>query len=331
MAVLVTGGAGYVGSHTVAYLLEQNEEVVVVDRKPVPAIPGLKDSKVYVGDLNDAAWLESVFAENDIESVIHLAASSLVGESMVQPLVYYENNVVGTLRLLEVMEKHQVPALIFSSTAAVYGNRDQDLLRESDPSAPASAYGETKLAIERMLGWAEQAHGIKYVALRYFNVAGAHESGEIGEEHDPETHLIALAVQAALGQRNSFTMYGDDYPTRDGSCIRDYIHVMDIAEAHYRALESLRSGGPSRVYNVGTGTGYTVKEVLNAISTLAGKPLPVTVGSRRAGDPPVLVASPERMLQELGWKPTRSGLMELVQSAWKWHSRQTPGRERAAR
>ncbi|MDF2646428.1 MAG: galE [Paenibacillus sp.] len=325
MAVLICGGAGYVGSHTSALLFEKNEELVIIDRMARERQNAVIGGKVYNGDLNNCEFLDKVFSENEIEAVIHLAASSLVGESMSCPLDYYNNNVVGTLRLLEAMNRYHVDKIIFSSTAAIYGNPKSVPIKESDSPSPTNPYGETKLAIERMLDWAEKAHGIKYVALRYFNVSGAHDSGEIGEDHFPETHLIPLMLQVALGQREKIVIFGDDYPTRDGSCIRDYVHVMDIAEAHYVALNKLRSDGLSGIYNVGNGEGFTVKEVIDTVSKVTGKPIPFEIGAKRAGDPAVLVASPILIRNELGWYPKRSTLLEMVESAWEWHRRHPHG------
>ncbi|MNI29337.1 UDP-glucose 4-epimerase [compost metagenome] len=238
---------------------------------------------------------------------------------MTQPLEYYRNNVEGTLRLLEAMHKHCVDKIVFSSTAAVYGDPEGIPIREADRKMPRNTYGETKLAVERMLHWAEQAHGIKHVILRYFNVAGAHDNGLIGEDHDPESHLIPLAIQAALGQREDMMIYGDDYSTKDGSCIRDYIHVMDVAEAHLLAVNSLRSGGKSGVYNLGNSEGFTVKEVIETVKKVSGKAFPVQIAPRRKGDPAVLIASPDLIMEELNWRPKRGSLEKMVASAWEWH------------
>ncbi|MBD0382907.1 UDP-glucose 4-epimerase GalE [Paenibacillus sedimenti] len=319
MAVLVCGGTGYIGSHVVAALIEQHEEVVIIDRMATGREKAVLGGKLYLGDLNDPKILDTVFKENEIEAVIHLAASSLVGESMTQPLAYYRNNVEGTLRLLEAMHKHRVDKIVFSSTAAVYGDPERIPIREADRKMPRNTYGETKLAVERMLHWAEQAHGIKYVILRYFNVAGAHDNGLIGEDHDPETHLIPLAIQAALEQRESMIIYGADYSTKDGTCVRDYIHVMDVAEAHLLAVNSLRNGGKSAVYNLGNSEGYTVKEVIEAVKKVTGREFPIQIAPRRQGDPAVLIASPDLIMEELNWYPKRGSLEKMVESAWEWH------------
>ncbi|MGO4544114.1 UDP-glucose 4-epimerase GalE [Paenibacillus sp. 2TAB23] len=319
MAILICGGAGYIGSHVVAALIEQHEEIVVIDRMAVGREYSVLGGKLYNGDLNDRVMLDKIFKENEIEAVIHLSASSLVGESMTKPLEYYRNNVEGTLRLLETMHKHCVNKIVFSSTAAVYGDPERIPIREDDRKIPRNTYGETKLAIERMLHWVEQAHGIKYVILRYFNVAGAHDNGLIGEDHDPETHLIPLAIQAALGQRENIMIYGDDYSTKDGSCIRDYVHVMDVAEAHLLAMNSLRNGGRSGIYNLGNSEGFTVKEVIETVKKVTGLDFPVQIASRRQGDPAVLIASPDLIKEELDWSPKRSSLEKMVASAWEWH------------
>lgn len=320
MAVLVTGGAGYIGSHTVAALLEKGERVVVVDNLYQGHREALLGGKLYEGDLRDEAFLSRVFAENEIDGVIHFAANSLVGESMKDPGKYYHNNVYGTLCLLEQMKKADVKRIVFSSTAATYGEPERVPIDEYDRTRPTNAYGETKLAMENMIRWFDSAHGIRFVSLRYFNAAGAHERGEIGEDHKPETHLIPLVLQVALGQRDFISVFGDDYPTDDGTCIRDYIHVSDLADAHLLALEKLRAGGESAVYNLGCGLGYSVKQVIDTAREVTGHPIPVKMEARRAGDPAILVASSARARQELGWKPSREALSEIIASAWRWHN-----------
>ncbi|CAM3968794.1 UDP-glucose 4-epimerase GalE [Cohnella lubricantis] len=319
MAVLVTGGAGYIGSHAVAALLEKGEEVVVVDNLYQGHREAVLGGKLYVGDLRDEAFLAQVFAENEIDGVIHFAANSLVGESMENPGKYYHNNVYGTLCLLEAMKKADVKYIVFSSTAATYGEPEKVPIEEFDRTQPTNTYGETKLAMEKMIRWFDVAHGVKYVSLRYFNAAGAHESGKIGEDHSPETHLIPLVLQVALGQREFISVFGEDYPTEDGSCIRDYIHVSDLADAHLLALDRLRKGGDSAVYNLGSGSGSSVKQVIETVREVTGHPIPVRVQERRAGDPAVLIASSERARSELGWSPRREKLSDIVASAWEWH------------
>lgn len=319
MAVLVTGGAGYIGSHAVAALLEKGEEVVVVDNLYQGHREAVLGGKLYVGDLRDEAFLSQVFAENDIDGVIHFAANSLVGESMENPGKYYHNNVYGTLCLLEAMKKAGVKRIVFSSTAATYGEPEKVPIDEYDRTQPTNTYGETKLAMEKMIRWFDVAHGIKFVSLRYFNAAGAHESGRIGEDHSPESHLIPLVLQVALGQREFISVFGEDYPTEDGTCVRDYIHVSDLADAHLLALDRLRSGGDSAVYNLGNGTGFSVKQVIELSREVTGHPIPAKIQERRAGDPAVLVASSQRARAELGWSPRRDQLKDIIASAWEWH------------
>jgi UDP-glucose 4-epimerase len=301
MAVLVCGGAGYIGSHCVYGLIGKNEEVVVVDNLQTGHGDAVhKEAKFYKGDIRDREFLDKVFNENKIDAVIHFAANSLVGVSMKEPLAYYDNNVHGTQVLLEAMSKHYVGRIVFSSSAATYGEPESIPIIETDRTLPANPYGETKLAMEKMMKWADIAHGIKYIALRYFNVAGAHENGIIGEDHDPETHLIPLILQVPLGKRESIAIYGDDYDTHDGTCIRDYIHVMDLVDAHILALNSLREGAESTVYNLGNGEGFSVKEMIEAARRVTGHPIPAAVFPRRAGDPSTLVASSKKAVEKLG-------------------------------
>lgn len=325
MAVLVTGGAGYIGSHAVAALLEKGEQVVVVDNLAQGHRKAVLGGKLYVGDLRDSEFLAKVFAENEIDGVIHFAASSLVGESMQDPAKYYHNNVYGTLCLLEQMHKAGVNNIVFSSTAATYGEPERTPIDEFDRTLPTNTYGETKLAMERMIRWFDVAHGIKYVSLRYFNAAGAHESGRIGEDHSPETHLVPLVLQVALGQRPHISVFGDDYPTADGTCVRDYIHVSDLADAHLLALERLRNGGESGIFNLGSGQGFTVKQVIEVAREVTGREIPAKFEPRRAGDPATLVASSARARQELGWTPRRDRLEDIISSAWQWHSNHPEG------
>jgi len=328
MAILVTGGAGYIGSHTVAELLAKGEEVIVVDNLQQGHREALLGGKLYVGDIRDKDFLDTVFKENPIEAVIHFAANSLVGESMQNPGKYYHNNVYGTLCLLEKMNEYGVNKIVFSSTAATYGEPENVPIVESDRTLPTNAYGETKLAMEKMMRWFDTAHGIKYVSLRYFNAAGAHESGGIGEDHSPETHLVPIILQVALGQRPHISIFGDDYATPDGTCIRDYIHVTDLADAHILAVEKLRAGGESGVYNLGNGKGFSVKEVVEIARRVTGHAIPAVTEARRAGDPAVLVASSERARTELGWKPSRDSLESIIASAWQWHKNHPNGYQR---
>lgn len=319
MAILVTGGAGYIGSHTVAELLDQGKDVVVIDNLQSGHRGALLGGKLYEGDLRDKELLAKLFAENEIEAVIHFAANSLVGESMKDPVKYYDNNVYGTLCLLEAMNAANVRKIVFSSTAATYGEPEKVPIEETDITNPTNVYGETKLMMERMMAWFDKVLGIQYVALRYFNAAGAHESGKIGEDHNPESHLIPLILQTALGQRPSISIFGDDYNTPDGTCVRDYIHVGDLADAHLRAVEYLLGGGDSDVFNLGNGQGFSVKEVISKVKEVTGRDFPIQMSPRRDGDPAVLIASSDKARSVLGWKPSRQNLDDIIRSAWQWH------------
>lgn len=326
MAILVCGGAGYIGSHTVAELLERGEEVVVVDnlyKGHKEAV--MKPAKLYIGDLRDASFMDKVFTENSIEAVIDFAADSLVGESVLEPLKYYRNNVYGTLCLIEKMNEHGVKKIVFSSTAATYGEPENTPILEMDKTVPTNPYGETKLAVEKMLKWSDNAYGLKYVVLRYFNAAGAHKSGLIGEDHSPESHLIPLILQVALGKRDKISIFGDDYATKDGTCIRDYIHVTDLADAHILAVNKLRNDNTSATYNLGNGKGFSVKEVIEVARLVTGHAIPAQISPRRAGDPAVLIASSDKIIQELGWKPKYNSVPQIVESAWNWHKNHPNG------
>ncbi|GLI56397.1 UDP-glucose 4-epimerase GalE [Propionigenium maris DSM 9537] len=328
MAILVCGGAGYIGSHAVAELIRRGEEVVVVDNLQKGHIDAIwEGAKICLGDLRDREFLQRVFRENKIEGVIHFAADSLVGESMEIPLKYYENNVYGTMCLLEAMRENSVDKIVFSSTAATYGEPESVPIRETDRTEPTNAYGETKLAVEKMLKWADTAYGIKHVVLRYFNVAGAHESGMIGEAHDPETHLIPIILQVALNKREKIFIYGDDYDTEDGTCIRDYIHVMDLVDAHILALKKLNRENASATYNLGNGEGFSVKEVIETARRVTNHEIKAELAPRRAGDPARLIASSEKAMAELGWQPKFNTLDEIIASAWKWHVNNPHGYE----
>ncbi|RWZ58540.1 UDP-glucose 4-epimerase GalE [Halobacillus fulvus] len=329
MTVLVCGGAGYIGSHAVAQLLDQGEDVIVVDNKQKGHRDAVLDgASFYEGDLRDGDFLDQVFTENDITSVLHFAADSLVGESVEKPLVYYDNNVYGANCLLKAMVKHGVKRIVFSSTAAVYGEPDQVPIQETDRTEPGNPYGETKLAIEKMLKWTEQAHGLEYVVLRYFNVAGADPEGRIGEDHRPETHLIPIILQVAQGKRDKIMIFGDDYPTKDGTCIRDYIHVHDLVNAHLLAIDKLEKTGGSGTFNLGNGQGFTVKEVIESARRVTGHEIPAEVAPRRAGDPAQLVASSEQAIRELGWKPEYAELDTMVKHAWDWFQNNPDGYEK---
>lgn len=318
--ILVAGGAGYIGSHMVALLVKRGYEVIVADNLRTghwQAVKGAK--KLYVGDLRDNAFLEQVFSENDIDGVINFAAFSLVGESVTNPLKYYGNNVEGAVSLLSAMKTHGVDKMVFSSTAATYGEPEKQPIEEHDRTEPTNPYGATKLAIENMLKWCDRAYGIRYAALRYFNAAGSDTETGIGEDHDPESHLIPLVMKTALGQRDHIGIFGEDYPTADGTCVRDYIHVNDLAEAHLLALEYLAGGGSSDVFNLGSGDGYSVKEIIETARRVTGREIKATVEPRRAGDPSVLIASNKKAAEVLGWKPVR-GLEQIISDAWAWHS-----------
>lgn len=326
MVICVTGGAGYIGSHTVKCLQENGLDVIVIDnlskghrRSIDPSIP------LYVGDLRDKAFLSQVFTENKIDAVIHFAADSLVGESVLEPIKYYQNNVVGALTLLETMREFKISSIIFSSTAAAYGEPSSIPIQEGDPTFPTSPYGESKLAIEKLLKWSDQAYGIKSVVLRYFNVAGAHSSGTIGEDHQPESHLIPLILKVALGKSPSIKIFGNDYPTPDGTCIRDYIHVMDLADAHVLALQKLLETRQSATYNLGNGTGFSVNDVIEMVKEVTHHPIPTEIAPRRAGDPAILLASSQKAMTELGWKPKHHQLKVIIQSAWAFHQSHPDG------
>ena len=324
--ILVCGGAGYIGSHTVYELVDRGEEVIVLDNLQTGHRAAVHSmAKFYNGDIRDRKFLDKVFSEREIEAVIHFAANSLVGESIIDPLKYYDNNVYGTQVLLEAMNKYNVKKIVFSSTAAVYGEPENPLILESDTTNPTNPYGETKLAMEKMFKWADRAYGIKYISLRYFNVAGAHVKAEIGEDHNPETHLIPLILQVPLGKREEISIFGDDYGTYDGTCIRDYIHVTDIADAHILALEKLRRDRSSDIYNLGNGEGFSVKEMIEAARGVTGHPIPAKVTDRRPGDPPKLVASSKKAMEELGWRPRFRNVEDIIKSAWKWHQNRPNG------
>lgn len=327
MAILVAGGAGYIGSHTAAELLALNEDVIILDNLQKGHKGAITGGKFCQGDLRDDEFLDRVFRENDIEAVIHFAADSLVGESVTEPLKYYNNNVVSTLRLLTKMKECGVKKIVFSSTAATYGEPESIPIVETDKTVPTNPYGETKLTVEKALKWSDNAYGIKYVSLRYFNAAGAHISGKIGEDHTPESHLIPIILQAALGKREYIQIFGDDYETPDGSCIRDYIHVTDLAQAHILALGKLRNGGDSSIYNLGNGKGFSVKEVVNLARKVTGVNIKEVMGGRRAGDPAVLVASSEKIQKELNWKPKYNELSTIIETAWNWHKNHPNGYE----
>lgn len=320
MSILVLGGAGYIGSHAVYQLMDKGENVVVVDSLETGHREAVHpDATFYEGDIRKIDFLRSVFEKESIDAVVHFAANSLVGESVEKPLQYFDNNVYGTQVLLRVMVEHHVKKIVFSSTAATYGEPEAVPITEEMPTNPTSPYGETKLTMEKLMRWTAQAHDMKYVSLRYFNVAGARESGEIGEDHRPETHLVPIILQAALGQRPHITIFGEDYDTEDGTCIRDYVHVEDLIHAHLLALDYLKAGGESDIFNLGSNQGFSVKEMVDTARKVTGKEIPAKSGERRAGDPSVLIASSNKAKRILGWTPSRTSITKIMQDAWDWH------------
>lgn len=326
MTILVLGGAGYIGSHTVYELIDRGEDVVIIDNLETGHIEAVHEkARFYKGDIRDRTFVDSVLDKEKIDAVIHFAANSLVGESMTNPLKYYDNNLCGTKVLLESMVAHGVDKIVFSSTAATYGEPERIPILETDRTEPTNTYGETKLSMEKMFKWTGLAHGLRYVSLRYFNACGAHKSGEIGEAHNPETHLIPLILQVANKQREVISIFGDDYDTKDGTCIRDYIHVTDLATAHILAVKYLVEGNESNIFNLGNGVGFTVNEVIETARKVTGDPINAVVSPRRAGDPAQLIASSEKARTVLGWKPEHDDLEEIISSAWKWHKNHPNG------
>lgn len=326
MSILVLGGAGYIGSHTVYELVDRGEDVVVIDNLETGYIEAVHPkAHFYKGDIRNKAFLDKVFEKEKIDAVIHFAANSLVGESMVNPLKYYDNNLCGTKVLLESMVAHNIDKIVFSSTAATYGEPERVPIFETDRTEPTNTYGETKLSMEKMFKWVGKVHGIRFVSLRYFNACGAHESGQIGEAHNPESHLIPIILQVANKQREAINIYGEDYDTKDGTCVRDYIHVTDLASAHILAVEYLKKGKESNIFNLGNGTGFTVKEVIEMARKVTEYPIQAVVSERRAGDPAQLIASSEKAKNILGWKPEHADLEEIISSAWNWHKNHPQG------
>jgi len=329
MRVLVTGGAGYIGSHTAKKLIQSGHTPVIFDNlskghREIAGILG-SDAEFIVGDLNRTKGLEAAFTQGSIDAVMHFAAHSLVGESVRNPAKYFYNNVCGGLNLLEAMRRHGVEMIVFSSTAAVYGEPVNVPITEDHPKEPGNPYGESKLFFERILQRYESAYGIRSISLRYFNAAGADPDGELGEDHDPESHLVPIVLQVALGQRSHVEVYGTDYDTRDGTCIRDYIHVTDLSTAHLLALDALAGGAGSTAYNLGSGTGFSVLEVIRMCEKVVGKPIKAIPGERRPGDPAKLVAASEGIARELGWKPRFNDLETIIATAWNWHKKHPGG------
>ncbi|MDO5569321.1 MAG: UDP-glucose 4-epimerase GalE [bacterium] len=318
MTVLVTGGAGYIGSHMVLELIRKDYDVVIIDSLEKGHEESIKKSKLYVGNLRDGKLLDKVFTENKIDGVIHFAAYSLVGESVKNPSIYYENNIESTRVLLDAMIRHDCFKIVFSSSAAVYGSPTTDLIGEDELTNPTNTYGETKLVMEKMMKRYEIAYGLKYVALRYFNAAGADLSGEIGEVHNPESHLIPLVLDVALGKREKINIFGGDYETKDGTCIRDYIHVTDLCSAHLLALQYLNNHRESNVFNLGNGVGYSVLEVVDMVERVTNIPIEREIVEKRDGDPPVLVASSQKAKEILGWCPKYNELEKIIETAWSF-------------
>ncbi len=334
MNVLVTGGAGYIGAHVVKELLTSGNDVLVLDnfstghREALDVVQGLPEvtegrSKLRVinGDTGDRTLLASLLDEESISAIIHLAAYSEVGESMQNPGKYFDNNVARAINVLECMALTGVKHIVFSSTAAVYGEPLETPIPETHSTAPTNVYGASKQMVENLLKWYDRIYGVKYISLRYFNAAGADASGLIGEHHEPETHLIPIVMQRILGQRDKLFVYGNDYPTDDGTCVRDYVHVTDLAQAHKLALTALTDGSDSRKYNLGNGNGYSVKEIIDTVADVVGTTIPYKIGERRLGDPAILVASADKIKSELGWKPDYSSLQDIISTAWEWHRR----------
>ena len=326
MAILVAGGAGYIGSHMVKDLIEHGYDVVVADNLSTGHKKAINPkAKFYYGDIRDRAFLDRIFVNEEIEAVVHFAAFSIVPESMSEPLKYFDNNTSGMVTLLEAMRDFGVKYIVFSSTAATYGTPEHMPIKETDPQKPINPYGLSKLMMEQMMAWADKAYGIKFVALRYFNVAGAAPDGTIGEDHGPETHLVPIIMQVAQGKRKELSIFGDDYDTPDGTNVRDYVHVMDLADAHILALQYLKKNNQSNQFNLGSSTGFSNKQMLEAAREGTGKEIPAKMAPRRPGDPDSLVAASEKAREVLGWKPKFDDVHDIIATAWKWHSTHPKG------
>ena len=326
MTIAVLGGAGYIGSHTVAQLIKAGEDVVVMDN----LITGHKHAvdpkaRFYQGDIRDYHFLSKVFSQEKIDGIIHFAAFSIVPESMKDPLKYFDNNTGGMITLLEAMNQFGIKKIVFSSTAATYGEPKHVPIKESDPQVPTNPYGESKLAMEKIIKWADVAYGIHYVALRYFNVAGAMPDGSIGEDHHPETHLMPIILQAAAGLRDNLQIFGDDYDTPDGTNVRDYVHVVDLADAHILAMKYLADGNASDAFNLGSATGFSNLEILNAARKVTGQAIPAKIGPRRPGDPSTLIADSSKARKILGWAPKFDDVEQVIATAWNWHETHPDG------
>ena len=317
--VLIAGGAGYIGSHMCKYLAKSGYQPVVLDNLSRGHQQAVKWGPFIQGSLSDAPLLKRIFSDYPITAVMHFAAFCYVGESVEAPLMYYQNNVAETLKLLEAMLDANILYFIFSSSCAVYGEPVETPITEAHPQNPINPYGRSKRMVEQILDDFHDAYGLESVSLRYFNAAGADSEGEIGEDHRPETHLIPLTLQAALGQRDAIHIFGDDYQTKDGTCIRDFVHIEDLAQAHLFALERLQRGKPGGTFNLGNGNGYSVKQVIDAAREVTGKPIPTKISKRRPGDPAILVGSHQKAMTELGWRPQYPDLQSIIETAWRWH------------
>lgn len=328
MSILVVGGAGYIGSHMVKRLIEQGQEVVVVDNLSTGHRKAVDEkARFYEGDIRNHVFLKGVFDRENIDTVVHFAAFSIVPESMEKPLKYFDNNTAGMVALLEEMRDHDVKRIIFSSTAATYGVPEKSPIEENDRQAPINPYGESKLMMEKIIRWADQAYGIKFVALRYFNVAGAYPDGSIGEDHGPETHLTPIILQVAAGQRDQLKIFGDDYNTPDGTNVRDYVHVLDLVDAHILAINYLKAGNDSDVFNLGSSTGFSVKQMVEAAREVTGEPIPAEIAERRPGDPDSLIAASQKARDVLQWRPQYDDVKEIIQTAWNWKQQHPRGYE----
>lgn len=325
MAVLVTGGLGYVGCHSVKQLVDRGEQVVNLDNLSFGHEEAACGSEVVIGDISDRDLLRSIFASHDIDAVMHFAAYADVGESVTDPRKYYHNNVSASLAMLDVMIECGVKMMIFSSSAATFGEPTTVPIPEDHPKDPTNPYGRSKLMLEQILREYERAYGLRSISLRYFNASGADPSGLIGEDHTPEHHLIPIVLQVALGRRESVSVFGTDWPTPDGTCVRDYVHVSDLAQAHLLALDALRDGCATTEYNLGNGNGYSVMEVMRVAEQVTGRNVKAVGAERRAGDPAVLVAGSEKIMRELGWKPNFPDLKTIIETAWQWHSSHPDG------
>ncbi|MFD1464807.1 UDP-glucose 4-epimerase GalE [Lapidilactobacillus mulanensis] len=329
MTILVTGGAGYIGSHTTDRLIQQGNDVIVVDNLLTGHRAAINPkARFYEGDVRDREFLEGVFTKEKIDGVVHFAANSLVAESMKDPLKYFDNNDYGFIVLLETMVKFDVKKLVFSSTAATYGEAKEIPITETTPQIPTNPYGESKLTMEKFARWTDVAHGLKWVALRYFNVAGAKADGSIGEDHHPETHLIPIVLQVASGKRDTLQIFGGDYPTKDGTNVRDYVHVVDLADAHIEALNYLAEGNDSNAFNLGSATGFSNLEIVEAARKVTGQPIPYEIADRRPGDPSTLIASSQKAREILGWKPNYDDMEKIIATAWTWTQSHPDGYEK---